>query len=282
MLVKDAILRASQILKELENPRMQAELILCSVQNMELHELYLEHSSELPPEREEEYFRKIQQRQSRKPLQHIVGETGFMGRMFVAGADALIPRPETEILYEEFTKRLNSAPEMLLDVGTGSGVIAISLCMDYPEAVVIGTDISIEALKLAGRNVQKHKVDNVYLMQADLTKAFRFKAEKFDGIIANLPYIKTDDIKSLEPEVKHGDPAVALDGGEDGLDLIRSLLSTAFGLLRSEGILALETGSMQTTRVSKLLEESGNWKSIAKINDLTGSPRIVIAARKPN
>ncbi len=282
MLVKDAVLRASKILEELENPRMQAELILCSVQNWELHKLYLEHSSELSTGKEKKYFRKIKQRQNRMPLQHILGETGFMGRMFMVGAGALIPRPETETLYEEFTNRLKSTPGLLLDVGTGTGIIAVSLGLDYPESTVIGTDISIEALQLAKQNIRKHNANNVYLMQADLSTAFKLKEKKFDGIIANLPYIRTADILNLEPEVKYGDPVIALDGGEDGLDLIRILLHSVSGLLQSKAILALELDSRQVSLVSKILEESGDWESVMEIKDLSDTPRIVIVVKKPS
>ena len=280
MLVKDAVRRASQILNKLENPRMQAELIMCSVQCWQMHELYLAHDSELPEEKEEFFFEKIKQRKSRTPLQHITGEVGFMGRMFEAGPGALIPRPETESLYEIFIKKLNPAPKILLDIGTGSGVIAITLGLDYPETTVIASDISIEALILAKQNIKKHGTKNVFPVQTDLTEAYTQKGKIFDGIVANLPYIRTADIEDLEPEVRNGDPVIALDGGEDGLEYVRKLIDCAPGHLCEKGVIALELDSSQVDNISKNFEESGNWKEIRIEEDLSSTPRIVTAVRK--
>jgi len=263
-------------LEELESPRLEAELLLCHSMNWKRHELYLNHEREMHESCLNRYRKAVRRRKNREPLQHITGNVDFLGRSFIAGPGALIARPETEFLTELFMKEL-SDPDYILDVGTGSGAIAVSLALEYPSALVIGTDISREALAVARRNRELFGAEKLILIRTDLLKTFKRNSRIFDGVIANLPYIPSGQVNSLEPEVRHGDPLIALDGGEDGLDLVSSLTASAPGILRKDGILALELDHEQVETVSRKLEKDPLWEDVSIYNDLAGCPRVIIA-----
>jgi release factor glutamine methyltransferase len=263
-------------LGELEFPRLEAELLLCHLMNWKKHELYLNHEKEISKSNLKQYREIVFRRKNREPLQHITGKVDFLGRSFIAGPEALIARPETEFFAERFIKEFIS-PDYILDVGTGSGVIAVSLALEFPAAVVIGTDISREALIISQRNKELFGTSNLSLIRTDLLKTFKRNSRIFDGVIANLPYIPSSQIHDLEPEVSDGDPLIALDGGTDGLDLVSELIDTVPGILRKGGILALELDQEQVEPVSEILENDPLWKDINTFRDFTGRPRIVIA-----
>ncbi|NOQ22790.1 MAG: peptide chain release factor N(5)-glutamine methyltransferase [Candidatus Aegiribacteria sp.] len=276
MIVLDACRWAEKELADLESPRLEAELLLCDLMNWKRHELYLNHECEVHESCLDKYRERVRRRKNREPLQHITGRVDFLGRSFIAGPGALIARPETEFLTELFIKEL-SEPKYILDVGTGSGVIAVSLALAYPAALVIGTDISREALIISRGNKELFRARNLILVRTDLVEAFRQGAGIIDGIIANLPYIPSAQIHDLEPEVRDGDPLIALDGGADGLELILSLTASAPALLRKGGILALELDREQVETVSETLEKNPLWRDVNVFNDHTCRPRVVTA-----
>ncbi|RKZ10684.1 peptide chain release factor N(5)-glutamine methyltransferase [Candidatus Fermentibacteria bacterium] len=276
MTVLQACRWAEAELGELESPGLEAELILCDLMNWKRHELYLNHESDLRESCLTMYRKRVRRRKNREPLQHITGKVDFLGRSFIAGPGALIARPETELLTELFMNGL-SEPRYILDAGIGSGIIGVSLALAYPTALVIGTDISREALMLSCRNKELFNVRNLVLVRTDLIEALRQDIGIFDGIVANLPYIPSGLIHDLEPEVRDGDPLIALDGGHDGLELVRSLLVSAPGILRGGGVLALELDREQVETVSKLLEKNPLWEDVRAFNDLAGHPRVVTA-----
>jgi release factor glutamine methyltransferase len=218
----------------------------------------------------------VKRRRDREPLQHITGRVEFMDHEFVCRPGALIPRPETEILYQIFRDML-SDPGVLVDVGTGSGVLAISLAFEFPGATVVASDISEEALALAAGNIAMLGVSNVLPMMGDLLAPLGKWVS--DGIVANLPYIPSHEIAGLQPEVRLGDPAVALDGGADGLDLVRVLLDDAPRVLRDSGVLAMELDPSQVGEVSELLNSCGSFHSVEAHKDLTGRTRFITAVR---
>ncbi len=263
-------------LVELESPRLEAELLLCDLMNWKRHELYLNHECDLCESCLDKYRDAVHRRKKREPLQHITGKVDFLGRSFIAGPGALIARPETEYLTELFISEL-SEPGYILDVGTGSGVIAVSIALAYPAALVIGTDISREALMLSRRNKELFNARNLVLIRTDMIKAFRQDTRIFDGIVANLPYIPSDQIGDLEPEVRDGDPLIALDGGDSGLELVLSLTASAPAVLRKGGFLALELDREQVETVTKILEKDPLWEDVRAFSDLAGQPRIVTA-----
>jgi len=209
--VLEACRWAEEELAKLESPRLEAELLLCDLMNWKRHELYLNHEYELHASFLDKYRETVFRRKNREPLQHITGKVDFLGRSFIAGPGALIARPETEFLTELFMNEL-SEPNYILDVGTGSSVIAISIALTYPTALVIGTDISREALVLSRRNKELFNARNLVLIRMDMITAFRQDIRVFDGIVANLPYIPSDQIRDLEPEVRDGDPLIAPGG----------------------------------------------------------------------
>ena len=210
-----------------------------------------------------------------EPLQHIIGNWDFFGRTFLVGPGALIPRPETELLVEKVLEFSPPKDPFILDTGTGSGVIGITLALEIPGSTVVGTDVSPEAIKLASRNARLHGTDNFYPVICHLANAVR---HPLDLIAANLPYIPTGDIKSLPSVVRDHDPGIALDGGENGISLILELVRNASRLLKPGGLIILETGSDQETSVPSLFEEE-IWESVETHRDLAGNHRFVTAIR---
>lgn len=270
---------AESELSGLDDPRLEAELLLRYLTGWSLHEMYANLDTEMPPRLYRRYMQLTARRRLREPLQHITGSVEFMGRNFSSGPGALIPRPETEILVGILLELLES-PRRILDVGTGSGVIAVSLALEYSECFVAGTDISMDALSLAARNIEFHGACNVSLVRGHLIESFILEPG-FDCIAANLPYIPSSELKALQPEVRLSDPAAALDGGPEGLELVNELASSAPAVMKEGGLLALELDPGQVISVAASLEERPQWKEVSVHDDLTGRPRV-LTARKMN
>ena len=259
-----------------ESPRLNAEHLLAHVLGKKKRiDLYLEFERPLG-EAERAPLRDLVKRRSEGvPLQHLLGTVEFLGREFDCDARALIPRPETEELVELVLKEAPTA-QTFLDVGTGSGVIALGIALQRPEASVIACDISSEALALAEKNRARHALQHrVTLIASDLLAEIH---GPFDVIVANLPYIPADDIAGLSREVRH-DPLTALEGGPDGLGFIQRLAVEALPALNPGGLLALEIGHDQAGRVCALLQNL-NYRNPAAHPDLQGVQRFLIE-RKP-
>ena len=255
-----------------ESSRLNAEHLLAHVLGKKNRiELYLEFERPLGETERAPLRDLVRQRAEGRPLQHLLGTVEFLGQTFATDARALIPRPETEQLVELVLAE--GEFERALDVGTGSGVIALSLALKRPQACVTGCDISPEALALAGENAARHGLaERVHLVESDLLAII---SGPVDLIVANLPYISKADLKDLSREVRH-DPALALDGGDDGLDLIRRLVAGAPRVLSPGGVLALEIGHDQSQRVCGLLEEQ-NFRDISPRRDYQNIERFIIA-----
>jgi release factor glutamine methyltransferase len=279
--VREASDWARGLLSGTPSPLADAHLLLCSLRNWERHEVFLNAGSTLSPGELEEFSAMVRRRASREPLQHITGRTGFMGREFLCGPSALVPRHETEILVETITGRIGGDPGLLIDVGTGSGVVAICLALEYPDALVIGTDVSPGALELARENLDVHRPRNLSLVAADMLGAFRTGGRgSADALAANLPYVPSSDVGTLQPEVSLWDPTVALDGGPDGLELVSRLIGDAVRHLRPGGLLAFEVGPGQAGRAAGMLSSNtGFWTDLAVTRDLSGCERVVSAVR---
>ena len=256
-----------------ENPRLNAEHLLAHALGLKRMELYLQFDRPLTETERAPLRDLVKRRGTREPLQHVLGTAEFHGRTFACDKRALVPRPETEQLVElalELAKA-QTAPT-LLDIGTGSGVIALTFALEIPSATIHATDLSPDALALSAENAARHALtDRVTFHQADLLPP---GSAKFDLIIANLPYIPADEIAALSPEVRH-DPHTALDGGPDGLDLNRRLIETAPDRLAPGGALLLEIGLGQADAVNTLLS-ARKFRDISVRPDYQNIPRFAV------
>lgn len=256
-----------------ESPRLNAEYLLAHVLGKKKRiDIYLEFERPLG-EKERAPLRDLVKRRSEGvPLQHLLGTAEFCGHTFTCDARGLIPRPETEQLVELILKNSPDA-ESILDVGTGSGVIAISLALTLPAARVSACDLSPDALSLARENASRHQLgDRIDFFQSDLLAK---TTETFAIIAANLPYIPSGDILHLSREVQK-DPLTALDGGPDGLVLVERLVAQATSHLAPGGLIALEIGHDQAARVTDLLA-ANNYRDIAAHRDYQDTQRFVLA-----
>ena len=261
----------------LASPRLQAELLIAHVLSLPRLGLYLQFERELNPAELDSLRSMVRRRASREPLQHITGTTGFAGITLRCNSSALIPRPETEILVEHATRILQDLPAgLVIDVGTGTGAIPLALARRQPKHRYLGLDVSSDALALARENASQPSAvppegTHMEWKQNDLLQDL---TESATLITANLPYLTPEEIASAEPEVRH-DPALALDGGKEGLDLIRRLLPQAVKITPR---ILLECGPTQTETVSDLARKAG-YPEITVHPDLTSRPRIVEARR---
>jgi release factor glutamine methyltransferase len=257
----------------IESPRLNAEHLVGHALGRTRMELYLEFERTLG-EAELAPLRKLVQRRGEgEPLQHLLGTVEFCGETFLCDKRALIPRPETEQLVELVESRVDNRQSRIVDVGTGSGVIALSLAKKFPEAEIFAVDVSEDALALTGENTIRLGLSGrVQLRKSDLLENLD---ERFDLIIANLPYIATQDRHTLSREVLR-DPEVALFAGARGDELVRELIEQAPGRLRPGGLLALEIGLGQSQGLLSALAEK-KYRDIYSKNDYSGVIRFLFA-----
>jgi len=257
--------------RDIESPRLNAEHLLAHVLKQKRIELYLQFErllaeAELAPLRE-----LVRRRGQGEPLQHLLGTVEFAGRVFLCDKRALVPRPETEQLVELLKAQLPVSNSQILEVGTGSGVIALSLAANFPNANVTATDISEDALALARGNAERLGLTNrVEFLTGDL---LQYVNHVYDLIVANLPYVAVPDRAALSREVLH-DPEVALFGGERGDEVVRRLIEAAPSRLRPGGLLALELGLGQADDLAALMVEK-NYHDIRKEADYAGVTRFL-------
>jgi release factor glutamine methyltransferase len=275
--------KATSVLKEegKTEAQLDARLLLSNVLNYNRVELIMNKDKEIDATTYEAYMKFIQLRAKGMPLQHIVGEQEFMGITFKVNEHTLIPRRETEELVELALSLLDANEfQRVMDVGTGSGCIPISLASLKKNVDCIGIDISKEALKIAKYNSGINAVDHkLTWICSDLFESVGEEyVDRIDMLISNPPYIKTEDIDILMPEVKNFEPHTALDGGKDGLDFYRRICAEAGKYLKSTGFIIFEIGYNQKEEVISLLEEN-NYIDIECKKDLSGKDRIVYATK---
>ncbi len=220
----------------------------------------------------------LRRRSAGEPLQYILGQTEFMGFSFKVNANVLIPRPETEILVEEALK-LCAGKVDILEIGTGSGCIAVSLAKFLPSARITALDISWKALEIARDNAFRHALaERIIFLHSDLFSHKALSVSEFDLIIANPPYVAGREIDSLQPEISF-EPRQALDGGIDGLDFYRRIAKNAGAHLKAGGILMLEIGFAQAQAVERILESTKRLRVVKVIKDYNKIKRVVVAQK---
>jgi release factor glutamine methyltransferase len=275
MTVLEVLQATTEYLKKhnVENPRLNAEHLMAHALGRKRIELYLDFErklteTELGPLRE-----LVKRRSEGEPLQHLLGTVEFCGLTFLCDKRALVPRPETEQLVELVESKIENRKSRIVDVGTGSGVIALSLAAKFPEAKILAADVSDDALALAQENASR----------LNLTGRVRFLKSRllenvegaFDLIVANLPYISTQDRHTLSREVLR-DPEIALFAGARGDELVHELIADAPSRLRPGGMLALEIGLGQRDAFLSALAEK-NYRDICSKNDYNGVTRFLFA-----
>ena len=259
--------------RKIDNPRLNAEHLLAHVLERKRLDLYLEFERELTESELVPLRELVRRRGEGEPLQHLLGTVEFCGHTFLCDSRALVPRPETEELVELLKSEIRSPESEILDVGTGSGVIALTLATEFPEAKISGIDISEDALALARENAARLDLgDRVRFFKSDLLENVD---GIFDLIVANLPYIAAQDRHTLSREVLH-DPEVALFAGGHGDELVRVLIDQAPARLRPGGRVALEVGLGQSEALFSRLAEK-NYRDICSKNDYSGRPRFLFA-----
>jgi release factor glutamine methyltransferase len=230
------------------------------------------------PAKAEAFFRRLVERRiAGVPLSHLTGTKEFWSIPFEVTASVLVPRPETEGLVEKVLELSSREAEAILDVGTGSGCIAIALAKELPRASITAVDVSERALAVARRNAARHRVRSVEFRRSDLLAAFRGTGVKFDFIISNPPYISRGEWEALPADVREFEPRRALLAGESGLELIERLVRRAGAFLRPGGYLVFEIGEGQRDRVLGLFGR--RWTEIETAWDLAGKPRVITARR---
>ena len=261
--------------RNIDNPRLNAEHLLAHVLGRKRIDLYLKFERRLPESELAPLRELVKRRGSGEPLQHLLGTVEFCGHSFRCDKRALVPRPETEQLVELLISHFKSeiAYSRMVDVGTGSGVIALTLAAEFPKAEIVGADISEDALMLARENAERLDLaDRVQFLRSNLLEGV---LPGLGAIIANLPYVSTEDRQNLSREVLH-DPEVALFAGACGDELVRQLIAQAPSWLQPGGILAMEIGIGQSEPLLVALAEK-NYRDILTEKDYSGVIRFLFA-----
>lgn len=289
---------------EIDSPGINADTLLAFVLSCDRTNLYTNPDEILNDSDISRYKELINKRIRHVPLQYITRHAEFMSLDFFVDERVLIPRPETEILVETVLdkardKHHSNKKFTIMDIGTGSGNIAVSLAKNLSNVEIYASDISQEALAIAKINIRRHKVacpttsfarpcrygrgrvSNVHLLHGDIFGAFSGSIEKgnVDFIVSNPPYVSESEWKNLEPELRNHEPYEALVGGKDGLCFYRQIIEDAHAWLKPEGYLVIEIGETQTKTIIKLMESEGHYEDIETIKDLQGKERVISARR---
>jgi release factor glutamine methyltransferase len=254
--------------------RLDAELLLRHVLGWDRAAWLTRRDEPAPDGVEVAFAAAVARRQAREPVAYIRGVQAFYGRDFTVGPGVLIPRPETELVVDAGLAALDgrTAPH-LLDIGTGSGCLAVTLALEAPDATITATDVSPEALAVARENARRFDVGD--RVTFTLT-AGAGRGGPYDLVVSNPPYVPDGDRAGLPPEVGRYEPATALFAGADGLDVVRAIVPALRAQLRPGGVLAMEIGIGQAAAVERLLREAGFAKILVRV-DLQGIPRVVVA-----
>ncbi len=264
---------------QIPNPRLDAEVLLADLLDLERIQLYVRFDQPLIKEEVDRYRERVVMRSKKVPVQYIIGHQEFMSLNFKVNRNVLIPRPETEHLVEavkDFVELTDREAPVLIDIGTGSGAIAVSLAYYLPQVKVIAVDISPEALKVAQENAELHQVqERIKFAVGSFLEPIKKAGLTVDGIVSNPPYISQQELKALQPEVRY-EPRLALDGGTDGLSAYRQIIQQ-IDVLKPQGFLAFEIGATQGEQVAALMKK--DFEQIRILPDLAGIDRVVFGVK---
>jgi release factor glutamine methyltransferase len=268
----------------IESARLDAEVLLRHVLDLERDGLFLRLEEPISAAGLERFEGLLERRAAREPLAYITGHKEFWSLDFIVTPAVLIPRPETELLVElilaEAREYSRHSPLRVLDIGTGSGAIAVALAKHLPGAEVWGIDVSAGALRVAQANAQTHGVEKrARFFAGDLFRALSEAEAIFEIIVSNPPYIRRGELATLAPEICRWEPAMALDGGADGLDFYRKIINGSAGHLRAGGKVFLETASDLAKAVAALFASAGSYQPAGIYQDYAGRDRVVAAMK---
>ncbi len=273
----------------IDSSRAAAEILLAHTLKIKRIDLYLQYDQPLNADELSDFKVLIKRRAAREPVAYITGTKEFWGLDMCVTGDVLIPRPETEILVETALACIPDAsetgspgaPYMILELGTGSGAVIISIASEREAPTCFASDISVKAVEIAIRNAGYHGLEKkIHFFSGDWLKPVNSSGPMFHMIISNPPYIKCGDIDQLQPEICRFEPVRALDGSEDGLYCIRRIIGTAHRFLHDHGTLIMEIGHDQRDCVEEIAMEDGHYEAVSFVKDYSGFDRVVQMKKK--
>ena len=284
--IKEALKRASFCLQKasIEQPRLEAEYLLAHVLKTDRLTLFLTQDQFLPSDSRLAFHNAVERRCQQEPFAYIVGEKYFYGKCFHVNQDVLIPRPETELVVDcalewyDLLIKWHDRPIRCVDLGTGSGALAVTLALQFPDSRLWAIDLSEASLKVAMHNAETHRVGNrIKFLQGNYLDAFDNATlkPKFHLIVSNPPYLSNEELETLPMGVKGYEPWLALDGGTNGLDGYQSILERLGEYVEMPAVLLMEVGCTQKEKVEKLCLNTGLFKSLQWRLDLAGWPRVI-------
>ena len=279
MKYQEILNKGSNILKlnDIKSYSLDSEILLSSTLKLDRSQLLLNLNKKIENKERKNFFKFIKRRSKNEPIAYITGYKEFWKSIFKVDKNVLIPRPDTETIIEQVLKELDIySSKKILDIGTGSGCILISILNERKRCFGVGVDISKNAVKLAKYNAKIQHIDNrIKFFNSDIDN---FYSGKYDLIISNPPYIKYHEINGLEKDIKYYEPKVAIDGGIDGYDKIRLIIKKSSTLIKKKGKLFLELGINQTKETLKILNLNGFYK-IKVIKDLASKNRCIVSTK---
>lgn len=286
--VREALQEGAELLSRagVESARLDAELLLGKAFGRTREEIYLNYETELGREVEELFNALLRRRARREPIAYITGEREFWSLGFLVTPEVLVPRPETELLVEvtlELVKKSEgNHPVKILDLGTGSGIVAVSLAKEIDDVELWATDLSARALKVAQTNAMRHGVEEkIRFLPGDAFEPVRGQTDFFNVIVSNPPYVRRGELGSLPPEIREWEPRLALDGGADGLVFYRRIAEESHFYLAGGGFVAVEIGADMGAEVCRLFAGAGRYSTPSVYQDYARMDRVVVAQRLP-
>ena len=276
MEILELINRGSKKLKNknIYSHKIDSEILLSKVLNRTREELLINLNQKIEPQKISKFHRLIDRRSSKEPIAYILEKKEFWSKNFFVNNNTLVPRPETELMVEKIVKIFEKKNIFILDIGTGTGCILLSILSELKNSKGIGIDISSKAIQIANANLKKHKLtQRTKFYKRSLDEIYH---NRFDLIVSNPPYIMRKDIKNLNEDIKKFEPKLALDGGNDGLDVIKKVIYKSKNILKIKGMLALEIGNEQFKKVSKILK-SNRFKTRYLVKDYRENIRCILS-----